>query len=122
MSLPAEFGLDRILRRIRPFFSSALARPPAPSPTRVALLPITITLGRQVIRRRFEVHSILNDLFIAVWFALDSVFFFESLYNLGISLWLFLIGSLQLGIRPALRLSRRTQLQRMTRGVSSQPS
>lgn len=83
--------------------------------------PITITLGRDelVVRRRFEVYSILNDLLIAVWFAVGSVFFFfESLYDFGI--WLFLIGSVQLGIRPALRLSRRVQLQRITRGTPNE--
>lgn len=83
--------------------------------------PITITLGREelIIRRRFEVYSILNDLLIAVWFAVGSVFFFfEPLYDYGI--WLFLVGSVQLGIRPALRLSRRVQLQRITRGTPNE--
>ncbi|MBW0104378.1 YrhK family protein [Pseudonocardia sp. KRD291] len=83
--------------------------------------PITITLGREelVVRRRFEVYSILNDLMIAIWFAVGSVFFFfEALYDLGI--WLFVVGSVQLGIRPALRLSRRVQLQRITRGTPNE--
>lgn len=83
--------------------------------------PITITLGREelIVRHRFEVYSILNDLLIALWFAVGSVFFlFESLYNAGI--WLFVLGSVQLGVRPTLRLSRRIKLQRITRGTPNE--
>lgn len=64
-----------------------------------------------MIRDRYEVASIVNDFAIAMWFAIGSAFFFfSSLETAGI--WLFLIGSIQLGIRPVIRLSRRVHLRR----------
>ncbi|WP_089301851.1 YrhK family protein [Haloechinothrix alba] len=64
-----------------------------------------------IVRRRYEFASILNDFLIAVWFAIGSVFFlFESLVIVGT--WLFVVGSVQLGIRPAIRLRRRIHLRR----------
>jgi hypothetical protein len=64
-----------------------------------------------LVRRRYEVASILNDAMIAVWFAIGSVFFlFENLVTFGT--WLFIVGSVQLGIRPAIRLRRRMHLRR----------
>ena len=71
-----------------------------------------------VLRQRYETASILNDLAIAVWFIVGSILFFsESTSYAGT--WLFLIGSVQLAIRPAIRLSRRVHLQR--RAGSAQP-
>lgn len=52
--------------------------------------PLTFTVGHEqlVIRRRYEVASILNDFFIAVWFLLGSVFFlYPSLEKAAV--WLF---------------------------------
>ncbi|PXY31701.1 YrhK family protein [Prauserella muralis] len=64
-----------------------------------------------VVRKRYEVLSIANDLLVAVWFAVGSVlFFFESTTVIGT--WLFLLGSVQLLIRPAIRLHRRVYLRR----------
>jgi len=65
-----------------------------------------------VIRQRYEVVSILNDLLIGIWFVMGSVFFFyDSLAYTGT--WLFLLGSVQLLIRPTIRLTRRVHLQRL---------
>ncbi len=65
------------------------------------------------VRDRYEVASILNDLAIALWFVLGSVlFFFPSTTEAGT--WLFLIGSLQLAVRPAIRLRRRVHLRRIS--------
>ena len=63
---------------------------------------ITMTVaGREItIRDRYETASIVNDALIAVEFLVGSFFFFE--------------GSAQLAIRPAIRLSRRFTLRRMT--------
>ena len=75
---------------------------------------LTIALGHDelVIRRRYEVLSILNDLLVALWFVVGSIlFFFESTATLGT--WFFLIGSLQLMLRPVIRLSRRVHLRRV---------
>lgn len=69
--------------------------------------------GELVIRRRYEVVSILNDLLIGVWFVIGSILFFnEDTSRAGT--WLFLIGSIQLLIRPGIRLARSVHLQRIT--------
>ena len=65
-----------------------------------------------VIRGRYEVISIVNDLLIGLWFIVGSVlFFFESTTTAGT--WLFLLGSVQLIVRPMIRLHRRVTLGRM---------
>lgn len=70
------------------------------------------------LRQRYEIASISNDMLIAIWFIVGSVlFFFESTTYAGT--WLFLIGSVQLAVRPAIRLSRRVHLTR--RGGSAKP-
>lgn len=76
--------------------------------------PLTITVGHEeiVIRRRYELLSILNDLLIAVWFIVGSVlFFWASTSTVGV--WFFLIGSIQLMLRPLIRLTRRVHLKRI---------
>lgn len=65
-----------------------------------------------ILRGRYEVLSILNDVLIALWFVIGSVlFFFETTTTAGT--WLFLLGSIQLMIRPVIRLSRRIHLSRI---------
>lgn len=64
-----------------------------------------------VLRQRYEVASILNDLLVAIWFIVGSVLFFSPATSTA-GTWLFLIGSVQLAIRPAIRLSRRVHLTR----------
>lgn len=65
-----------------------------------------------VIRRRYEVLSIANDLLIGVWFAVGSgLFFSPALTTTGT--WLFLLGSVQLLVRPVIRLVRNLHLQRV---------
>lgn len=74
----------------------------------------TFTLGHEqlVIRQRYEVVSILNDFLMGFWFVVGTVFFlFPNLEKLGI--WLFLIGSIQMLIRPVIRLSHRIHLRRL---------
>ncbi|WLS77058.1 YrhK family protein [Erwinia pyri] len=57
-----------------------------------------------VIQRKFKALGALNDLFIAIWFLGGSIlFFFDSLMTAGT--WLFVAGSLQLLLRPALTLA-----------------
>lgn len=76
--------------------------------------PITVTIGHEelVIRRRWEVVSIINDMLIAVWFIIGSVLFFrEDTTTTGT--WLFLAGSVELLIRPAIRLARRIHIHRL---------
>lgn len=79
---------------------------------------ITLTLGDQeiVLRQRYELISIINEIGIAVFFTVGSVaFYWHELFNLGVTL--FVIGSVQLGIRPAIRFARRVQLRTLTRGM-----
>ena len=79
---------------------------------------VTLTLGDQeiVLRHRFELVSIANEIGIALFFTVGSVcFYFEELFTLGVTL--FVIGSVQLGIRPGIRLARRIQLRKVTQGM-----
>jgi hypothetical protein len=57
-----------------------------------------------VIQRRYEALGAFNDLLIAVWFLIGSFFFLnESLMESGT--WLFIAGSVQLIIKPAIKLT-----------------
>jgi hypothetical protein len=56
-----------------------------------------------VIQRRYDVIGAFNDLLIAVWFLIGSVFFLsESLTYSGT--WLFIVGSAQLMIKPVIKI------------------
>jgi len=83
--------------------------------------PITLTLGNQelVLRQRFELLSIINDIGIFIFFTVGSIaFYWHELFNVGVTL--FVIGSAQLGIRPLIRLARRIQLRSLTRGTPNE--
>jgi hypothetical protein len=71
-------------------------------------------LGRHelIIRRRYEAASIINDLMIGVWFAVGSLLFFSP-GTVRAGTVLFLLGSLQLLIRPTIRLLRNLHVQRI---------
>ncbi|MHA6800332.1 YrhK family protein [Bounagaea algeriensis] len=67
--------------------------------------------GELVIRQRYEVVSIINDLLIGTWFLIGSFFFFsEALMTAGT--WLFVLGSIEMLIRPTIRFVRRVHLAR----------
>ncbi|MEE4023452.1 YrhK family protein [Gordonia sp. PKS22-38] len=75
---------------------------------------ITIRIGRDelMIRQRWETASIANDVLIAMWFVAGSIcFFWES--TTVIATWLFLIGSIEFLVRPAIRLARRVQIRQV---------
>ena len=56
-----------------------------------------------MLRQRFELLSIINDIGIFLFFTVGSVaFYWHELFNVGVTL--FVIGSVQLGIRPLIRL------------------
>jgi len=91
-----------------------MPRRPAESAASPDRPTVTLTLGAEqlVIRRRYETLSILNDFLVAAWFLVGSVLFlYPSLERAGI--WLFVIGSAQFMVRPALRLAHRIHLQRV---------
>ncbi|WP_433782286.1 YrhK family protein [Actinomycetospora sp. CA-101289] len=79
---------------------------------------ITISLGNEeiVLRQRYELLSILNDIGIFLFFTVGSIaFYWHELFNVGVTL--FVIGSVQLGFRPILRFFRRVQLRSLTKGM-----
>ncbi len=65
-----------------------------------------------VIRRKFETLSIANDFLIALWFLAGSIMFFWE-QTMTIATWCFVLGSLELMARPAIRLMHRFRLQRV---------
>lgn len=71
-------------------------------------------MGREelVVRRRYEVASISNDVLIALWFIAGSIMFFSEEWTTA-GTWCFLAGSVELLVRPAIRLSRHLHLQRV---------
>lgn len=74
--------------------------------------PLTFRIGQRelVIRKRYEVLSIINDVLIGVWFLVGSILFFnEATTRAGT--WLFVIGSAELLVRPLIRLSRLVHLR-----------
>ncbi len=75
---------------------------------------ITISIGHDelLIRNRYETLSIANDFMIGILFLIGSFFFFyPSMETAGV--WLFVIGSAELLIRPVIRLARNIHLQKL---------
>ena len=96
---------------------SARVRSPQPESSAEGASSLPIRIGPQelVIRRRYEAASIVNDVLIGLWFLIGSVFFFfDSLTRAGTVL--FVIGSVEMLIRPVVRLARHLHLQRLHRG------
>lgn len=83
--------------------------------------PLTLTIGHEelVIRRRYEVLSIVNDVLIGVWFLVGSVLFLSDATTYA-GTWLFIVGSAELLVRPLIRLTRRVHLRRLP-GASGLP-
>ncbi len=77
---------------------------------------VDLELGSKelVLHNRYETLSILNDALIAVWFVIGSILFFnESTATAGT--WMFLAGSIELLIRPVIRLSRNIHIKSVSR-------
>ncbi len=80
----------------------------------------SLQIGRDeiVLRHRYEVLSISNDILIALWFVAGSIcFFHESTQTAGT--WMFLVGSFQLLVRPMIRLVRLVHIRRVGSGLDS---
>lgn len=90
---------------------------PGPGPRGGHDQSLTLHVGREevVIRQRYEVASIANDILIALWFIAGSVMFFSTAWTTQ-GTWCFVFGSVELLIRPVLRLFRHVHLQRMHAG------
>jgi hypothetical protein len=85
---------------------AARAEPHPPS-------PIRFHVGHEelVIRKRYEMLSVANDLLIGVWFLVGSFFFLSpTLTRTGT--WLFVLGSVEMLVRPAIRFARGLHLRR----------
>tara|TARA_R110000764_G_scaffold156109_1_gene244062 strand:+ start:709 stop:1002 length:294 start_codon:yes stop_codon:yes gene_type:complete len=83
--------------------------------------PLTLPLGNEqlIIRRRYEVLSITNDFFIAIWFLLGSILFLFPQYEKPAIIF-FIVGSAQFLVRPSIRLISHVHLQRRgTRSANS---
>ncbi len=85
--------------------------------------PLTIHIGHAelITRRRYEVLSIINDIFVALWFIVGSILFFSDATTIA-GTWCFLAGSVELLIRPIIRLSRRIHLVRIAGPAGSYES
>jgi hypothetical protein len=84
---------------------------------------LTFTIGHEelVIRQRWEVVSIINDILVAVWFIAGSILFFQESTTV-VGTWFFLLGSIELLIRPVIRLARRVHLKRIGRARTASES
>jgi hypothetical protein len=73
-----------------------------------------LRIGREelVIRQRYQVISIANDVLIGLWFLIGSFMFFSEILTYS-GTWLFVIGSVEMLIRPVIRLIRHLHLQRL---------
>jgi len=73
-----------------------------------------LCLGREelVLRKRYEILSIVNDILVAVWFVIGSILFFSDSTAIA-GTWLFLLGSVELLVRPLIRLTRRVHIGRV---------
>lgn len=88
-------------------------RPESPREPKSARIPLGPDV--LVIRDRYESLSIANDVLIGLWFAVGSVLFFSEA-TMTVATALFVLGSVQMLIRPVIRLSRRLHLKRRGHG------
>ncbi|WP_447527677.1 YrhK family protein [Vreelandella sp. TE19] len=74
-----------------------------------------LTIGQRelVVHQRYEVLSIVNDVLIGIWFVIGSFCFFYEGAVQTVGVWLFLIGSVQLLLRPLIRLHRYIYFKRL---------
>ena len=90
-----------------------MAHRPDPSGRADGPDPLILHVGHDelVIRRRYELLSVVNDLLIGTWFLIGSFLFFSASTTRA-GTWLFVVGSLEMLIRPAIRFARGVHLRR----------
>lgn len=71
-----------------------------------------------LVRKRYEALSIANDILIALWFIVGSIMFFWETWTTA-GTWCFLAGSVELLIRPLIRMARLVHIQRARAATSS---
>lgn len=69
---------------------------------------------RIIIKERYDALNALNDILIAMWFLIGSFFFLDSDLTVD-GTWLFILGSMQMLIRPIIELSRLIHIRRIDR-------
>ncbi|WAJ69690.1 YrhK family protein [Catenovulum adriaticum] len=76
--------------------------------------PLTLKMGHEelIIRRRYEVLSIINDFVVAILFLVGSILFLFPEYEKA-AIWLFIFASFQFLLRPAIRLSSHIHIKRI---------
>ncbi|WP_428836068.1 YrhK family protein [Streptomyces albus] len=92
--------------------------PKKPAPRHPTGRSLTLHIGHEelVVRRRYEAASVVNDALIAAWFLVGSVMFLSPDWT-RTGTWFFILGSIELMIRPVIRLSRQLHLTRIRGGV-----
>ena len=68
-----------------------------------------------IIRNRYKFYYNVNDVLIAVWFIIGSTLFFWKETE-TIAIWFFLFGSIELLIRPLMRIFREIHLKKIQSG------
>ncbi|TWP33832.1 YrhK family protein [Leekyejoonella antrihumi] len=83
---------------------------------------LTFRIGHDelVIRQRYEALSIANDILVGTWFIVGSILFFSASTSTA-AIWLFLAGSVEMIIRPIIRLARKVHVAKV-RGDSKYAS
>lgn len=76
--------------------------------------PLTLKLGHEqlIIRRRYEVLSIINDFVVAILFLIGSILFLYPEYEKA-AIWLFIFASFQFLLRPTIRLLSHIHIKRI---------
>lgn len=76
--------------------------------------PLTLKLGHEqlIIRRRYEVLSIINDFVVAILFLIGSILFLFPEYEKA-AIWLFIFASFQFLLRPTIRLLSHIHIKRI---------
>ncbi|GAC58485.1 hypothetical protein GOHSU_41_00220 [Gordonia hirsuta DSM 44140 = NBRC 16056] len=74
-----------------------------------------------VVRRRYEAASIANDILIGIWFLIGSFLFFSPA-TMTAGTVLFVLGSIEMLIRPTIRMARHIHLQRFRRPGGTDPA
>ncbi|WP_291511155.1 YrhK family protein [Acidithiobacillus sp.] len=83
---------------------------------------LCLTMGGDelVIRNRYETAATANDLLIGILFLVGSCFFFYPAMEYS-GVWLFVIGSAGLLIRPMIRLARNVHIQSLRQQSTTVP-
>lgn len=79
---------------------------------------LILRLGKDelIVSQRYEAASVINDIFIGAWFLAGSIMFFAPDWA-RTGTWCFVLGSVELMIRPVIRFSRQLHLQGLRGGT-----